>query len=137
MKNLKSYLTVTFIAGSLPNVIYSSEQPPDQATYGNSPLFQQMTLENKGVYSPKNAYLDQVSASSTVSPQMLFRGQQGSTQGFQQNPGAFGGQGVNFNPNAGVPATSPQGFQQNPGAFGGQGMNFNPNAGVPATSPQG
>jgi hypothetical protein len=60
-----------------------------------------------------------------------------SPQGFQQNPGAFGGQGMNFNPNAGVPATSPQGFQQNPGAFGGQGLNFNPHAGVPATFHQG
>jgi hypothetical protein len=67
-------------------------------------------------------------------------------QGGLQNPNPQGGQGVNFNPNAGISPNassqqgfpnmpSPQGIPQNPSPYGAPGVNFNLNVGIPPNIP--
>jgi hypothetical protein len=152
MKNLKSYLIATFIAGNLPSAICSTGQPsPDQAAhpqqeiYGDSPPFRQMIPGNQGLLDPTNPYHGQVPGSSAHLPQISHQGQQGFSQGlhrrFLGSPQGFSnmpfqqGTPQNSNPFGNSAAyfklAADQGVTPNAGAFPNipshQGIPPNPN----------
>jgi hypothetical protein len=127
MKNLKSYLIVTFIAGNLPSAICLTEQPPDQAAHSgqssddNPQPLQQMTPDSQTPNDPANARRDRIAGVAEFPaywPQMFPQGQQGFFPGY---PHAQGGPGAVPNVGAFPNGPFPQGFPQNPHAQGGPG----------------